>query len=124
MTVQLAGCSSSDGAELQTQVPDTLKRSAFIDLTKQYLVEMKAHRTMSTDECITMVRLYNTIGYCFSDSSDATLKSFMDVYWNNYLQQCVSQLNAKLSKGMGFYSKEHNLYIGGPDDIGSRFVVL
>jgi hypothetical protein len=122
--LQLAGCSSSDGATLQTQVPDTLNRTDFIELAGHYLAEMKTHRAISNEECITMVRLFNTIETSFPNSTEEPLKSYRDVFWNDYLTKCVSQLNAKLTKGMGYYAKEFDLYIGGPDAASSRFVVM
>lgn len=124
LSLQLCQCSDSDGATLQTQLADTLNRDEFSRLTSDYLAAMRARRTMNLAETITMVRLFNTILVNYPESSEEPMKSFRELFWKNYLLQSVSLLNASVTKGMGYYAKEYDLYIGGPDVTSSRFIVL
>ena len=122
------GCSGTMGDKsplvMVDQVPDTFQRQKFTELVERYTSLMLTHRPISDDECVTMVRMFNTIEMLPSDSMPEALQRFRGIFWQEYLTQCVDQLGAKLTKGMGYYSKSHDLYIGGPDHRPSRFILI
>src|SRR3954469_23531770 len=60
--------------------------------------------TIGKADYITMIRLYNTITSIHLH--DKKYRQFKDLFFFDNLDKAVKAINAKLSKGMGYHSKE------------------
>lgn len=74
---------------------------------------------ISTDDFITMIRLYNTITVLHL--TDKKSAKFINLFTPGYLGKAAKAINATISKGMSYYSKELDLYIGGKPHHNSQF---
>jgi len=77
--------------------------------------------TIDRDDFITMIRLYNTITVLHL--SDKKYTQFINLFVPDNLGKAAKVINATISKGMSYYSKEFDLYIGGKPHHNSQFCI-
>lgn len=70
---------------------------------------------------ILSVRIHNTISMNSLNLEALKYNSFDENFVNRYLDQTIKVLGAKVSKGLGFYSKKYDIFIGGPKHRNSYF---
>jgi hypothetical protein len=73
---------------------------------------------------ILSVRIYNTITLDRMINENERYKLFYDNFTTEYFPKTVEKLKASLSKGMTFYSKKYDLYIGGQRHANSAFCLM
>jgi len=99
---------------------DSLTKNEFFAIAKEMKQAMDRHTTMTINEIITMVRIYNTL-YLANIANDRENADFILNYRNqfekSYLKEICKQLECSFGKGMTIYSKKYDLYVG----IGSEF---
>jgi hypothetical protein len=79
------------------------------------------NKMSAKDDFILSVRIYNTLVMNYMTDSDDRYKIFYDFFSRQYLEKTLTELDASLSRGMAFYSKKYNIYIGGKRDANSMF---
>jgi hypothetical protein len=100
-----------------------ITRKAFDELIRVSIRQMEEARVLNEGECISMVRIYNTVTLIpDSKRSDAEVE-FLRRFIPAYLKQAVAKLDASLTKGMAYYSAKHDISIGGNPNHNSRFNV-
>lgn len=82
---------------------------------------------ISTDEAIVMVRIFNTLNvYRDMRVKDApnNYGAFYEIFFKKYFFIIVKIIDGKIAKGMSYYSKKLNLYIGGLEHQNSQYYIL
>jgi hypothetical protein len=77
-------------------------------------IYLEDNNEFTASDYISMTKIYNTLSI---NDSLLKLKYFMDFYGhykNIYLFKCIEILEMHIGKGMCYYSKKYNIYIGGP----------
>jgi len=82
------------------------------------LLERKA-KAIDRNDYIIMIRLYNTITVLHLSNKKYT--QFINLFVPDNLGKAAKEINATISKGMSYYSKELDLYIGGKPHHNSQF---
>jgi hypothetical protein len=77
--------------------------------------QKKSLDSISNEELILLTRLANTITYYQLGGSSESSKIFSAQFNSYFLPAIINRLEFSLSKGMQFYSKKYDLYIGGSD---------
>jgi hypothetical protein len=80
---------------------------------EKYLNLMLSNGELNQLDYIAMVRIYNTLEINNLISEKKTYDEFMNSFIPKFLLKAEKELEATLSKGMSYYSKKYNLYIGG-----------
>jgi hypothetical protein len=87
------------------------------------LLELNDTVNLNIQDIILWVRIYNTISFNQKSGEKLEYMNFVQLF--NLNKNCVIQkLSAKISKGMGFYSKKYNIYLGGIPHYNSQFKIL
>ena len=93
---------------------DTLGYIELKGITNDYLQKMKAQKAFpKDDDYVNIVVISNTIAVYRLEKEDVVFKTFQNLFDFNWLDKCVSRLEAEESWGLGFYSKKYDLIIGG-----------
>ncbi len=82
---------------------------------------------ISTDEAIVMTRIFNTLNvYREMRVKDApnNYGAFYEIFFRKYFFKIVEIIDGKIAKGMSYYSKKFNLYIGGLEHQNSQYFIL
>lgn len=82
---------------------------------------------ISTDEAIVMVRIFNTLNiYRDMRVKDApnNYGAFYEIFFKKYFFIIVKIIDGKIAKGMSYYSKKFNIYIGGLEHQNSQYYIL
>ena len=74
----------------------------------------------SKEDFILSVRVYNTLTMNHMVNDNEKHKQFCD-FFTKKLERTIRALRASISKGMGYYSKKYNIYLGGHPDANSMF---
>ena len=60
-----------------------------------------------------LVKVYNTIGFNFLQDNKDIYNEYFILFNTKYLDRIVKVLNAKMTKGLSYYSRQYDLQIGG-----------
>ena len=101
--------------------PIQMDYGEFRKLVLKYLDLMKANTSLTFDDYVTMVRIWNTIELQRLGPRDRDLQNYAKVFFSDYLERASKELNCVVSKGMSFYSPKYDLYIGGKPHPNSEF---
>lgn len=97
-------------------------RQAFDSLVIEYIGKMKAGGDrFSGNDFITPVRIWNTVNAAGLYDKPGPYKEFYDLFYPDLFRLAASELNTVLTKGMAFYSREHDLWLGGKLNANSYF---
>ena len=94
-------------------LPTKIKYQIIKEKCFNYVEAFKRQKAFTTDEYIDIVRIYNTISLNRLRERDNIFKEFDDIFSKTYLNNIVNIFDAKLSRGLGFYSKKYDIDIGG-----------
>ena len=83
------------------------------NLIVDYLQRMNDNEDFSINDCIIIVKLWNTVQQDELSKQKLFKKKFSDLFIEKYLDTVVKILGGQISKGMGYYCPEYDLYIGG-----------
>jgi hypothetical protein len=92
-------------------IPVEMKR--FRALAAEYLARMESGVELSTEDYVTMARLWNTILFRHLDQDNELFRRYNTAFFPHYIERIANSLDAMVSKGMSYYSKTYDLYIGG-----------
>jgi hypothetical protein len=95
----------------------------FHDLVADYLDRMDRGTSFSTEDYITMIKLFNTIGADRLAVDDPLFARYVAAFFPSQVEPAAQRLGAVATKGMALYSREHDLYIGGPAHAPSRYLI-
>jgi hypothetical protein len=100
-------------------VPISVKE--FRQLVADYLDRMGANDEFGADDYVAMTRAFNTIEKLHLAASDDLYQRFRQTYFPGYVQRASLALHALPTKGMALYSRERDIFIGGPVHQGSQY---
>ena len=86
-------------------------------------IENGSLQNTSIDEYIEIVRVYNTITLMTDYGNDDNYKKLIRIARTDVMKAAITALQARLTKGMAFYSSVHNLYIGGAPHANSEYSI-
>ncbi len=93
----------------------------FRTLVADYVDRMDRGMSFSTGDYITMIKLFNTIGADRLAADDPLFARYVGAFFPSQVEPAAQRLGAVATKGMALYSREHDLYIGGPAHDPSRY---
>ena len=93
----------------------------FRGLVTDYLSRMESANEMTTEDYITMIRLWNTIEFCQLAPTDSLYHRYYAAFFPAYVERISKNLNAQPTKGMALYSKEYDIYLGGKPHPRSQY---
>ena len=93
----------------------------FLALVTDYLSRMESGDEMTTEEYVTMVRLWNTIEFRRLGPRDPLFHRYAVAFFPAYVERISKSLTAQPTKGMALYSKEYDIYLGGKPHPGSQY---
>ena len=95
------------------------KFDSLIDISIK-LLETSSNN-ITREEFLIMIRLFNTIDVF--NLTGNRYKKFRNLFFPNYVDRASKSINAKLWKGMSYYSKEYDIYIGGRPHSNSQYII-
>jgi hypothetical protein len=98
-----------------------MSMESFRALVADYTDRMEAGRAMTTDDYITMTRLWNTVEFRRLSEKDSLFHRYAAAFFPAYVERVAKGLNALPTKGMALYSKEHDLFLGGKPHPKSQY---
>lgn len=99
-----------------------IQRQAFDSLVLDHINRMKAGNTpFSGTGFILPVKIWNTINAAELYDKAGPYKEFYDLFYPDLFKLAAAELDAGLTKGMAFYSEEHDLWLGGKLNGNSYF---
>ena len=105
----------------ETNIGHPIEDAKFMGLVKKLMYKMTIRNNLELTEYIEMVMVYNTIEANKLFSKNQRFKEYAKLFQSQYLSEIISKLDARLTKGMAWYSQKHNLYIGGQPHQNSQF---
>jgi hypothetical protein len=93
----------------------------FRTLVSDYLRRMESGYEMTTEDYVTMIRLWNTIEFRRLGPRDSLFHRYAVAFFPAYVERISKSLNAQPTKGMALYSKEHDIYLGGKPHPRSQY---
>lgn len=85
----------------------------FYSLVSSELAFMKSNNVPSVEQSILLSRIFNTISMNNKLLEIEQCKDFQSVFLKQYAAKCANILDAKLTKGLAYYSSKYDIYIGG-----------
>lgn len=118
-----ANCNGQNNQQMKAfeNIGIPISKKSFDSSVTRCISLLKRENNINKDDFVTMIRLFNTIEILHS--SDLTYVKFRDLFFPNYIPKASKAINATLSKGMCYYSKEFNIYIGGKPHQNSQFFI-
>ena len=101
-----------------------LGKVEFRRLVEDYLGQMESDAEMTTQNYVTMTRLWNTIETCGLDASDPLYRRYCAAFSPAYIERIAKSLNAVPTKGMALYSKDYDIYLGGNPHRNSQYRLI
>lgn len=89
-----------------------------IDKRTNFILE---NNTMRIDDAIVMVRLANSIPFNKDLPKNDNYENYSKLFFGKYSEAAAKLLEAGLSRGMAYYSKDYNIYIGGLPHLNSMY---
>ena len=86
-----------------------------------YLSRMESDKEMTSEDYVTMIRLWNTIEFRRLGSRDPLFHRYSAAFFPAYVERISKRLNAQPTKGMALYSKEYDIYLGGTPHPNSQY---
>jgi hypothetical protein len=93
----------------------------FRTLVDDYFERMKSGADLTVEDYLTMTRLWNTIELRRLKQGDESMRLYAEEFFPRYVPRVAKALGAVQTKGMALYSKEHDVYIGGPAHANSQY---
>ena len=127
----LAICCKSEikNSNTQTKITMNIKDSSFVSPTEfnklinSSIEKCNQFEKLNVQDFILMTRLYNTISINNEYLNNANCKLFYNLYKEKIIHKCIEILDAKITKGMCYYSKKHDIYIGCKPHLNSHFII-
>lgn len=94
-----------------------------INKIDSYTTKWKVGEDMIDAQYIEIIKLYNTISWNDGTLENEKFKNFYNLVRTEILSVAIHKLNARLSTGMGYYSKKYDLRIGGSMNSNSYFTI-
>jgi hypothetical protein len=118
------GQSNQGDAAGATDMGLPISTEQFRALVTEYMSRMEQGNEMSTEDCLTMVKLWNTIQFRGLGPRDPLFHRYSAVLFPAYIERISKSLNAQATKGMALYSKEFDIYIGGKPHPHSQYKLV
>lgn len=80
--------------------------------------------TMKLEDAVDMVRIYNTISHNVSLLKEDNNSKYVKLFFGKHSEEASHLLKALPTKGMAYYSKDYDLYIGGPPHTNSKYEIV
>jgi hypothetical protein len=101
-----------------------IERERLNTLADDYLRRMDTERdSLTVDDYVTMVRLFNTIELGRLRREDPLLDRYATAFFPGHVATAAGVLGLTPTKGMALYSAGHDLYLGGPPHTNSRYSI-
>jgi hypothetical protein len=99
-----------------------ITRESFDSLVNASIHLLKAKDTpISLFDYMVMIRLFNTIEE--NELTDTKSKTFRDLFFPSAIGEAAKAIDAGIGKGMCYYSKKYDLYIGGSPHQNSQYLI-
>jgi hypothetical protein len=85
----------------------------FDSLVEKMINKFSTSSTKSIEDYIVITRIVNTIAFEWLFDKKKDYEEIYNMYHATILKDAVKITNAKLSKGMSYYSRKYDLQIGG-----------
>lgn len=79
---------------------------------------------LTADDYVAMVRLWNTIKWRPPAGGEAPAAAFEAQFFPREIETVTNMLDLTPSKGMALYSRERDLYLGGPPHANSLYEIV
>ena len=104
-----------------TEIGIPITRAELGRAVTDYLDRMKRDAALNTEDYVAMVRLWNTIEFCHLAIQDDLYRRYQETFFPTFVESASKALNAKPTKGMALYSREHDLFLGGKPHRNSQY---
>ncbi|SHN29604.1 hypothetical protein SAMN05216311_108226 [Chitinophaga sp. CF418] len=86
---------------------------------------MENSDSLDLSTTITFIKIFNTIAKNRElKRSDPKYQVFEDLFRKKYLDISCKVIEGDIGRGMSYYSKKHDLYIGGPVHLNSQYHII
>lgn len=100
-----------------------MEYNSFFNLTQEYVSKIEENRDLQISDYVNLVRIWNTIDVYKLENRDSLFKKFNQLFFPRLVESSAQALEALPDKGMAYYSKKHDLYIGGKQHRNSHFTL-
>jgi hypothetical protein len=99
-----------------------IRKQTFDTLILDYISKIRErHSEFSQKDYITLVRIWNTISINNLQAEKGHYLEFYNLFYTDLFKLACTELQATLTKGLAFYSAEHDLWFGGTLNENSYF---
>jgi len=124
MLVCLVACRNNVAEARELVAIDTVADKADFNIVlSRALKNAKNSDTLSTNDAIVLVRVYNSI-QSYNLDNNKLYKSFVDTFNTAYLSDIIKKFNCEVSVGLGFYCEKYQLMIGGLQFPRNSYIVI
>jgi hypothetical protein len=107
-------CGFQDKNQMNDTTGVLISSRGFDSLVQSLLMKFSSDTSVKLmDDYIVLVKAANTIAFGQLNESSRYCKELYDLFLFKYLNIIVKLTDAKLSKGLSYYSKKYDLLIGG-----------
>jgi hypothetical protein len=99
----------------------TIDARGFRALVASYMRRMETDEEMSLSDYIAMIRLWNTVEKLHLREGDPIFDRYASAFFPQHIERAARLLGAQPTKGMALYSKQHDIYLGGPRHAHSEY---
>lgn len=123
LSVDLTGCASAKPMD-QDSVGIKISQSEFDRKVEYGLSELSSTNEIVIDDYILLVRIYNTIEVNTMQDKKENYEKFIKLFVPVHIEKAEKKLEATVTKGMAYYSKKYDIYIGGRPHNNSMFRLM
>jgi hypothetical protein len=105
------------------QIGIEISQSDFDAKIARAIKVMSSRDSATIQDFIEFIRLHNTIEINNLENRKP-YSVFKELFTTKYLELTIAKLEATLSKGMSYYSRKYDLYIGGKPHVNSMYKIL
>jgi hypothetical protein len=73
---------------------------------------------------LNLIKVINTIRFNFLESKKSSYNELINIFYKYYFDKTIKITDAEVSIGLGYYSKQYDIYIGGKKNNNSMFKIL
>jgi len=106
---------------LRVGIPITMP--AFKEKVTRALALIKDEKNLSISDYIEIVRIYNTVVGLYLNACEDSFAQYMKATNPKYILLAKKALEAIPTKGMGYYSKKYDIFIGAKEHQNSQYYI-
>lgn len=120
----ICGQNNKETMKEKTEIGIEIFEKDFNYKLNKYIKVMDTNGSLNTIDLIVIVRIYNTLIERNLKDEKGIYQKFSRLFSAKYIEIAANNLEATVTKGMCYYSKKYDLYIGGKPHQNSMYIII